>query len=130
MRFKQRTRIERGRLDMTPLIDVVFLLLIFFMLTFTFITPPGIKVKLPKAVTAQALEKDQIVITLTRKKELFLESEPITRQALEEVLKGAAQKNKTVLIEADREVVFDEVISIWDKCRSTGVSEINIATTP
>ena len=130
IKVKQKTRIEHGRLDMTPLIDVVFLLLIFFMLTSTFIVPPGIKVKLPKAVTAQALEKKQLTITLTRKNEIYLESESISRDRLKEALTEAAKAKKALLIKADREVEFDHVISIWDLCRTTGITEINIATNP
>ncbi|MCK4248214.1 MAG: biopolymer transporter ExbD, partial [Candidatus Omnitrophica bacterium] len=53
MIFKGKMEIEKGRLDITPLVDVIFLLIIFFMLTSSFISQPGIKINLPKAVTSE-----------------------------------------------------------------------------
>jgi biopolymer transport protein ExbD len=130
MRFKVTRALEHGKLDMTPMIDVVFLLLIFFMLTSTLVVPPAIKVQLPKAVTAKALEQKNLTVTITRNRELFIDSDKVTSSELKKLLKKAASLDKVLLIKADKEVPFEEVVSVWDLCRTTGITQISIATNP
>ena len=131
MRFnklKRRTEIKKGQLDIAPLIDVVFLLLIFFMLTSNFVLQPGIAVSLPKAITSEVLSTDNLVVTLSGQDLLFLNDEPITIGDLSGKIKEAAQDNKTVLLRADSNSSLGRVVEIWDLCRELGVSQINIAT--
>lgn len=127
-RLKRRTQIEKGQLDMTPLIDVVFQLLIFFMITSNFVIQPGIKVSLPKAVTSEVLNSRNLTITLTGQDLLFLNDKPITIQDLLPEIKIAAQEDKTVLLKADTSASLGRVVELWDLCRDAGVSQINIAT--
>ena len=77
-RLKRRTEIKKGQLDIAPMIDIVFLLLIFFMLTSNFVFQPGIKVKLPKAVTSEVINSENVIITITGQDLLFLNERPIT----------------------------------------------------
>ena len=128
MRLKRRTEIKKGQLDIAPLIDVVFLLLIFFMLTSNFVIQPGIKVSLPKAVTSEVLSSRNLLITLTGQDLLFLNEKPITVADLTTEIKIAAEENKTVLLKADSSSSLGRVVEIWDLCRDAGVSQINIAT--
>ena len=62
MRFKRHIELKKGQLDIAPLIDVVFLLLIFFMLTSTFISQQGIRVNLPGAVSSKPLLQGDLII--------------------------------------------------------------------
>ena len=128
VRLKRRTEIKKGQLDIAPLIDVVFLLLIFFMLTSNFVIQPGIKVSLPKAVTSEVLSSRNLLITLTGQDLLFLNEKPITVADLTTEIKIAAEENKTVLLKADSSSSLGRVVEIWDLCRDAGVSQINIAT--
>ena len=130
-RLKRRTSLGRGHLDTAmkiPLIDVMLNLLIFFMLTSNFVIQPGIKVKLPKAVTSEALSSRNLTITLTGQDLLFLNDKPGNIDDLTREIHTAAQENKTVLLKADSSSSLGRVVEIWDLCRDAGVSQINIAT--
>ena len=118
----------KGQLDMAPLIDVVFQLLIFFMLTSNFVLQPGISVKLPKAVTSEVISSENLVVTLTGQDLLFLNEAPITLAELTTQIKQAAEDKKTVLLRADSSASLGRVVEIWDLCRNAGVPQINIAT--
>ena len=131
MRFKRRKRKERqglGTIDIAPLIDVVFLLLIFFMLTSTFISQPGIEVNLPKAVTSEVLDKESLVITVTSENVIYLERKVVTLRELESRLSKAYSEGKSLLIKADRRASVGRVVEVWDLSRSLGIPKINIAT--
>ena len=110
------------------MIDVVFLLLIFFMLTSNFVLQPGISVSLPKAITSEVLSSENVVITLTGQDLLFLNEQPITINDLVSRLKEAARDKKTVLLRADINASLGRVVEIWDLCREFGIPQINIAT--
>lgn len=128
MRFKRTVQYEKG-FDMTPLIDVVFQLLIFFMLTSSFIAQPGIKINLPKAVTSEVVqEAKNATITLTKENLLYFNEKLISESELKEKLTQAAKARKTMLIKADRGTPLGKVVGIWDLCRDSGITQINIAT--
>lgn len=131
MRFKRlrrRTSLQKGEMDMTPLIDVVFNLLIFFMLTSNFVLQTGIKVSLPKAMTSEVLGADSFVIHVTGQDLLYLNEQPTTIVELTEKLKQAAAEEKSLLLKADNGASLGRVVEIWDLCRDLGVPQINIAT--
>ena len=127
-RLKRRTEIRKGQLDIAPLIDVVFNLLIFFMLTSNFVFQPGIKVSLPRAVTSEAINSENIIITVTGQDLFFLNEKPITIDDLVVTLKQAAKENTPLLLKADTNASLGRVVEIWDLCRELGIPQINIAT--
>ncbi len=127
-RLKRRTEIKKGQLDIAPMIDIVFLLLIFFMLTSNFVFQPGIKVKLPKAVTSEVINSENVIITITGQDLLFLNERPITINDLMAELKEAARQNKSLLLKSDTSASLGRVVEIWDLCRELGIPQINIAT--
>ncbi len=128
MKFKRTIQYEKG-FDMTPLIDVVFQLLIFFMLTSSFIAQPGIKINLPKAVTSEVVqEAKNATITLTKENLLYFNEKLISESELKEKLIQAAKAHKSILIKADRGTPLGKVVGIWDLCRDSGITQINIAT--
>ena len=128
MRFKRHVQFEKGHLDIAPLIDCIFLLLIFFLLTSNFIFQPGIKINLPKAVTSEVVQENTLVITVTADNRFYLNEAPITLVELKDKLNRTSNKNKPILIKADRNVALGRVVSIWDFCRDIGIRQINIAT--
>jgi len=130
MRFKGRMELEHGlkQIDIAPLIDIVFQLLIFFMLTSSFIMQPGIKVDLPKAVTSEVVKYENIEILITAENVTYLNGKVVTMQELKAFLKEAAKRNQTVLIKADRRSSLGRVVEIWDLGRDLGIAQINIAT--
>ncbi len=133
MRFRKHLELEKGQkeINITPLVDMVFLLLIFFMLTSSFIVLPGIKINLPKAVTAEVIKEKNIIITVNSKNVIYLNDKPITPSELADFLEETvrSKQEKPLLIKADKDTQLGIVVRIWDICRKVGVSQINIATT-
>lgn len=128
MRFRKRVEIEKGRLDLTPLVDVVLLLLIFFMLTSSFIIQPSIPVKLPKAVTGKSLAARRIELFITSEDIIYMHGAPVTLKDLKKKLKDLKTKSMGVLIKSDRKASLGKVVQIWDICRQVGITQIDLAT--
>jgi len=119
--------IEPVPLDIAPLIDCVFQLLLFFMLSSNFVLYPGIRVTLPKASTSKPLAASNLVISLTKDHLIYWDQEVVTMKDLRQKLK-AAGGNKPVLIHADKHAYVDKLIELWDLCRDAGYREVHIAT--
>lgn len=128
MRFKRRSKISRQLLDLTPLVNVFFLLLIFFVFTSSFIFQPGIKVSLPKAVTSEVIQEENVVIIITKDDKIYLNDRQITEDELISKLKMMAKDKMSLLIKADSNASLGRVVEVWDMCRNEGISQINIAT--
>jgi biopolymer transport protein ExbD len=129
MKFKRHVEFEKGQLDIAPLIDVVFLLLIFFMLTSSYILQPGIKIDLPKAVTSEAIQKENLVIIISAENAIYLNNRPVALNMLKSLLKKSTTDNRPLFIKADRKASLGKVVQVWDICREAGLTQINIATT-
>lgn len=128
MKFKRRLKIEKGMLDLTPMINVFFLLFVFFLFTSSFIFQPGIKVSLPKAVTSEVIQQDNIIMTINRDDKIYLEDREINSDELVSRLRILAKEKMGLLIRADSRASLGRIVEIWDTCRREGVLQINIAT--
>ncbi|PLX94033.1 MAG: biopolymer transporter ExbD [Desulfuromonas sp.] len=131
MGFRRRRR-EEPRVDLTSMVDVVFLLLIFFMISTTFVETPGLSIKLPTA-GAGAVPKEQreVKIYLSQEGELFLHKEPITFEELATQLDGFGKelaKEMTFLLLADEQARHGKVVELMDAARSAGFGKLAIAT--
>ena len=122
--------LEHGlrQIDIAPLIDVVFQLLIFFMLTSSFVMQPGIKVNLPKAITSEVVKPENIEIIVSGENVTYYNGKVVTMQELKNLIKQVARRNNSMLIKADRQASLGRVVEIWDLCRDYGITQINIAT--
>ena len=127
MRFKRRERKIKAEFNMTPLIDMVFNLLIFFLLTSSYVFQPGIKINLPKAVTSEVLKEEPLVITVTSEDAIYLNDKIATVQELISKLKKVSKEKGTLLIKADKKASVGRVVEIWDMCREAGVPQGHIA---
>jgi len=129
MHFKKHMKLVQGQyFDIAPLIDVVFLLLIFFMLTSSFVFQPGIKINLPKAITSEVIQQKNIIILVNKDDTLYYEQQPITEDQLKKKLIQASKDKRPVLIKADTRARLGKVVEIWDLCRQLGISQVNLAT--
>jgi len=128
MKFKKRLKIEKGMMDLTPLVNVFFLLFIFFLFTSSFIFQPGIKVNLPKSVTSEVVQGDSIVLIVTKDDKVYLNDREINEDELISNLRIIAKEKNSLLIKADSKASLGKVVSVWDICRKEGVSQVNIAT--
>jgi biopolymer transport protein ExbD len=108
--------------------DIVLLLLIFFLLTSSFLVQPGIKVHLPRTATKEALSREKVSITITKSGAVYLEDKPVDITRLPFLLEGV--KDKVMLIKADRDVTIDMTVKVMDMVRRSGANKFVIATTP
>ena len=135
MQFKKKSVIHEKlmvSLNMTPLIDCVLQLLIFFMLTSNFVLQTGIHVDLPKAKAPRLQDEQNIIITITRTNEIFLNDEKMTTEQLPNSLleKVTNAENKTVLVKPDRHVETGKLVEVMGIAKSVGVESLGIVTEP
>ena len=129
MRFRKSARIEAGlrQIDIVPLIDVVFLLLVFFMLTSSFVDIPGISIKLPKALTSEEINRRSLTIAVSSEDIIYIANKPHTMQEIEEFFKSG--RYDSIFIKADRDSSLGVVVEVWDVCKRFDIEKIGIATT-
>lgn len=130
MHFKRHIELEHGlrQIDIAPLIDTVFLLLIFFMLTSSFVVQPGIKINLPSAVTSEVVKPETIVIIVSSENVTYLNGRVTNFDEIKAIFKLAAKRQQSVLIKADRRSSVGRVVEIFDLARDLGISQVSIAT--
>ncbi len=129
MKFKFATpHVVKAEFEMTPLIDCVFNLLLFFMLTSSFIIQPGIRINLPKAVTSEIVHEKSLVVTVTEEDLILFNENAVTLEDLAVRLEKGAKENIPLLIRADRKASLGKVVEIWDLCRDVGLTKVNVAT--
>ncbi len=129
MRLKRRLE-DDGGLVLTPLIDMVFLVVIFFMLNTTLSINPAITVELPEAYTSQAVLQEEIIVTLTESAEIYIGKQTVLRDRFAaELKKEMVRLQRTdVILQADALLPYRDVIEIIDLARLTGVETISLVT--
>ena len=130
MGFKRRTA-DAPRVDLTPMIDVVFLLLIFFMISTTFIERPGLKIDLPQSSAQQLqLEENEVQVYLTADGQIFLQRQLVTLDVMADKLTafGPRSERMTFLLMADKDALHGKVIQLMDLAKSAGFGKLAIAT--
>lgn len=118
--------------DISPLMDVVFLLLIFFMVTTTFIEDAGLDLELPTTRTTASRAKEGILVAIDRAGVVYLDGEGVSLRELEDWLRAtlAESEDKTVVIEADRSVDHGTVVRVMDILKRSGATGLTIAAEP
>lgn len=127
--LRPRSR-RRPTLNVTSLIDVLFLLLIFLMVSSTFVEHPAIELDLPEAGTAEGTRVDSLTLAVARDGALFVDGEPLELAALEPRLAEAvgADPELLLVLEADRGVDYGRVVAALDAARAAGVRRISAFT--
>ncbi|KIH75782.1 biopolymer transport protein ExbD [Geoalkalibacter ferrihydriticus] len=130
MAFRRRSSSD-VRVDITPMVDVVFLLLIFFMISTTFVEAPGIDIHLPEAGSEVVeREAEEIKVYLSREGDIFLGDQKTTFADLKTRLDdyGPQAGQMTFMLLADREARHGRVVELMDAARSAGFTRLAIAT--
>ena len=129
MRLRRRLEDEGGLL-LTPLIDMVFLVVIFFMLNTTLSINPAITVDLPEAYSSQAVIEEQIVVTLTASGEIYIGKQTAERQRFAADLKKEMVRlqRTDIILQADAMLPYRDVVEIMDLARLAGVESISLVT--
>lgn len=119
-----------GEIDLTPMLDVVFILLIFFIVTSVFVTEAGIDVSKPEASTAQARSKDLILIAISDDGQIWIDGEQLDprfiRSRFERRL--AETPNASVVIQGDRAAQNEHVMTILQAARDANIAAVSIST--
>jgi biopolymer transport protein ExbD len=125
---RKRVGIE---LNMAPLIDIVFLLLLFFMLSSSFARPSGIKITLPAARTAKTQPKTALVISINEDNKIYLNGRKVNLMDLLKVLKEEVKgvRRKSLIIRADKNINLGLAVKVMDIAREAKVENLVISTT-
>lgn len=132
MAFARRKR-EEPRVDLTPMVDVVFLLLIFFMISTTFVETPGISVQLPESSSQRDIQMpEELKVQLSLEGDIFIGEEQLSLDELRLRLAGYGTKAREMnfALYADREARHGQVVQIMDLAREAGFGKLAIATEP
>lgn len=131
MRSRLQQRLEQQPeqgIDMSPLLDVVFILLIFFIVTTVFVRETGVEVDKPQAVSASQLEKTVILLAITDAGEVFYDGSQIgvagVRGVLEQLQRGDP---RPVVIQADKNVPTQLLLEVLDEAKLAGSTTVNLA---
>ncbi|PNU18828.1 biopolymer transporter ExbD [Geothermobacter hydrogeniphilus] len=129
--FSSRRGSEEPKVDMTPMVDVVFLLLIFFMISTTFVETPGIDVNLPKSSLEVTEKKPQeIKVFIDARGKIVIDEKQVSLKGLKDRLKamGAKTAETTFVLMADRDVRHGRVVEVMDAAKEAGFEQLAIAT--
>lgn len=130
MKFLRRKKNEQSDLDISPLIDVVFILLIFFMVSTTFIKDSAIEIERPSASSGSKASTKAIRIHVDRVGNVYLDDAPVKPWVLQSRVKDNLRDNAegSVLIIADRRVAAEKLIEVVDQCRLAGAKDVGVVT--
>ena len=123
---------EEEEINITPMRDVVFILLIFFIVTANFIKEPGLEVNRPDSETAEPTENAAILIAVGNAGEIYMDGRRIDkRQVKANVVRLLAENPQgSVVIQADEKATADTIIAVMDGAREAGVYNISLASEP
>lgn len=129
MQFKIRQR-ETPSIEITPLIDVVFLLLLFFVVSTEFSARPGLMINLPEIKTGKPVTTAvKLDVSITSAGDIYIDGEPVAEKNLKSVLKKAARnpESTVVVLSADKSIPHGRIVSMMDIMRSLGLKKMVIA---
>ena len=120
---------EEADIDMTPMLDVVFIMLIFFIVTASFVKEAGIDVNRPEAATAVKKDRANILIAISDKGEIWINKRRIDVRAVQANIERLRAENPqgSVVIQADKKATTETLIKVMDASRAAGVYDVSIA---
>ena len=125
MRYLQR---RKARIEIVPMIDIMFFLLVFFiMVTLNMIPATGIGSRLPASASAERLESPQVVISLDAAGMIHVDQQPLSLEQLGALLRERGTETRVVIAGAEATALSD-LVTVMDTCRLAGITRIGIAT--
>lgn len=129
MQFRRRLS-PSATVELIPMIDVVFQLVIFFMVSSTFVVTPGIGIVLPQSTTAEPVIVSKLVVTVASRDEIYLNKESYDyegfRRAVANVTEEERESIQSVVIEGDRNVAYSLLVDVLDVLRKAGYRAVNL----
>ena len=128
---KGRTQTSLSEINVTPLVDVVLVLLIIFMLTAP-VLQSGIEVSVPKTKTVKPITEERVVVTITSNQNIYLGNESVNINLLPQKLREKIldPQNQAIYVRADEKVPFGLFATVMDAVKSTGIANVSIVTQP
>jgi biopolymer transport protein ExbD len=132
MKLSRTTTISFGWLYVFPLLDVVFLLIFFFLLSSSFVLQPGIAVTVPFSRFTLAPQPNQQIISITGgpNPAIYLRDQKVTLAQLEPALDLTKREGRSIVIKADRLVSYELVMAVTNAALERGITSVALATTP
>ncbi len=129
MRRRRRDEEEDSGVDLTPMLDVVFIMLIFFIVTASFVKEAGIDVTRPPAATAERKERGNILIAITDANQIWIDRRPVDPRALRANIERMHAENPqgSVVIQADTKSENGLLVQVMDAARLAGVESVSLA---
>jgi biopolymer transport protein ExbD/biopolymer transport protein TolR len=126
-----KTQSSLADINITPLVDVVLVLLIIFMITAP-VLQSGIEVAVPKTHTVREITEQRLVVTIDRDQQVFLGDQPVNVHELAKKLRqpGVDDAKKVIYLRADERVPFGAFASVMDAVKQAGITNISIVTQP
>ena len=120
---------EENEVNLTPMLDVVFIMLIFFIVTASFVKEAGIDVNRPSAATAERKEKGNILVAISENNQIWIDRRQVDPRALRANIERmhAENPNGAVVIQADQESKNKLLVQVMDAARMAGVKNVSIA---
>ena len=130
MARKRTDNDDQFGIDISPLIDMVFILLIFFMVSTTFVKDMKLDLERPGASSAKPANSKSIRVFIDKNKDVFLDGQPVRLWVLQSKLRDLfqIQAQKSVLVVTDENVPADRLIEVVDQCRLAGATDVGVAT--
>ena len=122
--------IEESEVNLTPMIDVVFIMLIFFIVTASFVKESGIDINRPDAATSERKEKGNILVAISAEGQIWIDRRQVDPRALRANIERMHAENPhgAVIIQADQESKNKLLVQVMDAARLAGVKNVSIAT--
>ncbi|ODC03606.1 biopolymer transporter ExbD [Terasakiispira papahanaumokuakeensis] len=123
---------DEAEVNLTPMLDVVFIMLIFFIVTTSFVNETGIDVSRPQASTAQAQTGSQVLVAISDKGEVWADGQRLALGAVgAEVSRMVArQPGSQVIIQADEKASTGDLVAVMDRLRAAGIEQMSLAAAP
>ncbi|MBT2150532.1 biopolymer transporter ExbD [Pseudoalteromonas tetraodonis] len=120
---------EAEEINMTPMLDVVFIMLIFFIVTASFVKEAGIDVNRPEAATAVKKERANILVAISDQGEIWINKRQVDVRAIQANIERLKAENPqgSVVIQADKKATTETLIKVMDASRAAGVFDVSIA---
>jgi biopolymer transport protein ExbD len=131
MRRQNRHDDEESDINLTPMLDVTFIMLIFFIVTSSFVKEAGIEVNKPAAATAERKERGNILVAITETGQIWIDKRPVDVRAVRANIERLHAENPQggVVIQADENSKNGLLVKVMDAAREAGVHDVSMAAT-
>jgi biopolymer transport protein ExbD len=125
----RRRELDQSEVNLTPMLDVVFIMLIFFIVTASFVKEAGIEVSRPPAATAERQERGNILIAITSNNQIWIDRRQVSAKALRSNIERLHAENPggSVVIQADEKSENGLLVQVMDAARLAGVKNVSLA---